>query len=182
MTLLAPRPETPPPPPQALIPEARRRGRRRRARRAGLAAVAALVVAGTGLSLAAAWNASTARAHPGRLVVAASSPRVATCDGGAVVAPTELTLSCADANSALTGTRWTSWGTASARGVTTLALNPCTPYCAASPIRHFAGATVVLDRPVTTASGTRFSRAVVTYRAGGAVRTYVQLLTTGGRA
>lgn len=148
----------------------------------GLVAAASLVVAGTGLSLAAAWNASTARSNPGHLVVASTSPRVATCDGGAVAAPAELTLSCADANSALTRTRWASWGAASARGVTTFALNPCTPYCAASPIRHFAGASVVLDRPVATAGGDRFSRAVVTYRAGGTVHTYVQRLTTGGRA
>jgi hypothetical protein len=114
--------------------------------------------------------------------VAASAPQVATCTGRAVVEPSSLTLSCADANSALTATRWSAWGARSARGVTTFALNPCTPDCAASPLRHFPGATVVLDRPVATPHGARFSRAVVTYRSGATAHRVIQLLTTGGRA
>lgn len=113
---------------------------------------------------------------------ATTSPRVATCAGTAVTGPVTLTLSCADANSALTNTHWRSWGPASAAGVTTFAVNLCTPDCAASPIRRFPGATVVLDRPVATSRGARFSRATVTYRSGGAAHRVVELLSTGGRA
>ncbi len=182
MTLTAPPPTHPASSPEALIPEARRRGRRRVVRRAVLA-LATVLVAGVALLTAlAASGTSGEGGAPGSGAVAASTPRVATCTGRAVLEPSTLTLSCADANSALTTTRWSAWGTTSARGVTTFAVNPCTPNCASSPLRYFRGATVILDRPVATTRGERFSRAVVTYRAGAITHRDVQLLTTGGRA
>ncbi len=183
MTLTAPSPTHPSPAsPEALIPEARRRGRRRALRRA-VFALATVLVAGTALLTAlAASSASGGHGLGGAGAVAASAPRVTTCTGRAVVEPSTLTLSCADANAALTATRWSAWATAAARGVTTFAVNLCTPNCASSPLRYFRGATVVLDRPVATARGERFSRAVVTYRSGSIDHRYVQLLTTGGPA
>ncbi len=182
MTLTAP-PTTPPSPaPEALIPEARRRARRRVARRAALLLALVLVAGAALLTALAASGTSGESGARSTGAVAASAPRVTTCTGRAVVEPSTLTLSCADANSALTATRWSAWDATSARGVTTFAVNLCTPNCASSPLRYFRGASVVLDRPVATPRGERFSRAVVTYHTGTAAHRVIQLLTTGGRA
>jgi hypothetical protein len=182
MTLLTPARQDSPAPIGALIPEARRRGRRRLRRRLAVVVAGALVVGGGALAALAALGTGAPRANAPTAALTASSPRVSTCSGAAVTGPVTLTLSCADANSALTRTTWRSWGTDSATGVTTFAVNLCAPDCAASPISYFPGATVVLDRPVTTGHGARFSRATVTYRAGGATHRVVQDLSTGGRA
>ncbi|OYV60140.1 MAG: hypothetical protein B7Z69_05075 [Actinobacteria bacterium 21-73-9] len=182
MTLTAPPPTHPSPAsPEALIPEARRRGRRRIARWSVLALAVVLVAGAATITALAASGTSGRHGLGGTGAVTASAPRVATCTGDAVVEPTTLTLTCADANSALTATRWSAWGATSARGVTTFALNLCTPNCAASPLSYFPGASVVLDAPVATGHGDRFSRAVVTYRWGGVTHRVVQPLTTGGR-
>ncbi len=179
MTLTAPPPTHPSgASPEALIPEARRRGRRRNARRAAFSVVAVLV-AGAALVTALVAPGTSGRHGPGGApAVAASAPRVTTCTGAAVVEPATLTLTCADANSALTATRWSAWGATSARGVTTFAVNLCTPTCASSTLSYFRGARVVLEHPVATSRGERFSQAVVTYRTSSGAHHVVQPLTT----
>jgi hypothetical protein len=53
------------------------------------------------------------------------------CSTNAVVEPSLVILSCADANSELTNLRWTHWGDATAYASGTAAWNDCTPTCVA---------------------------------------------------
>lgn len=59
--------------------------------------------------------------------------------------PSSLVLTCADANSALMGLRWTDWGdsTASAAGV--WSENDCTPNCATGKFSNYPATVTVTD-------------------------------------
>jgi hypothetical protein len=85
----------------------------------------------------------------------------------AVATPVSLVISCADGNTELTATKWSSWSATSATGATTFALNLCTPNCAASPMTLFPRSTVRLCAPVATKNGAIFSRIEVTYQRDG---------------
>lgn len=100
------------------------------------------------------------------------TPKVLACSGKAVIKPTTFVISCADGNSGLSATHWRSWASTSAKGTTTFGLNPCTPYCAASPIAYYEGATVTLSAPVSTKHGVLFSKLVVAYKQKGAAKTF----------
>ena len=56
---------------------------------------------------------------------------VATCTDHAVARPAAMTLSCADANSALRALHWSDWGDTTAYATGTITWNNCTPDCAA---------------------------------------------------
>jgi len=92
------------------------------------------------------------------------SPRLLSCSGKPLQRPTGLVvLSCADANSEIRATHWTSWGRTSAVGTTDFGLNLCTPTCAASTITFFPNSVVRLTGVTKTKQGLRFSRAVIAY-------------------
>jgi hypothetical protein len=124
--------------------------RRTAVRRAALALAATIGVAGPSLVL------STAPAG------AATTVRVLTCAGSPKKQPAGYVLSCADANSKLSGMTWTAWGPQQAVGHGVLVYDSCQPSCAAgSPVRRSAAVRLTTVRR-STAYGNLFTRAVVT--------------------
>lgn len=61
---------------------------------------------------------------------AASPLKITNCNKS-VSKPTTITLTCADANTALNKLSWSSFGGATAKGKGTLVVNTCKPNCAA---------------------------------------------------
>ena len=96
---------------------------------------------------------------------ASASPevKILACNGKTVFEPRAFVISCADGNSELTATHWTTWTAKGATGTTRFGLNLCDPYCAASKISFFPGSTVRLSAPRSTKHGRLFSDLVVTY-------------------
>ena len=117
-------------------------------------------------------GASTRSASEGAGSAAAPVTALWSCTGRRVVEPTEFVISCADANSELTSTRWTSWTATRATGTTRFGLNLCVPYCAASPMSYFPNSTVVASRPEATRHGELFSSLTVTYELKGRMKTF----------
>jgi hypothetical protein len=68
-------------------------------------------------------------------VTAQSLPVVYTCEGHAVVRPSSLIVTCADANMVLVGLHWSAWGAATTHATGTVQENTCEPNCAEG---HFA--------------------------------------------
>ena len=100
-------------------------------------------------------------------------PRLMSCSGKPLLRPTGLVvLSCADANSEIRATHWTTWDRASATGTTDFGLNLCTPTCAASTITLFPNSLIRLTSVTKTKQGPRFSRAVITYVLHGKKKTF----------
>ena len=89
--------------------------------------------------------------------------KILTCTDTAVSRPSSFVISCADGNSSLTKTHWSSWNAKSATGITRFALNLCVPTCAASTMSYFPNSTVRLSAPVTAKHGRLFSKLVVRY-------------------
>jgi hypothetical protein len=85
------------------------------------------------------------------------------CSGKTVYKPATFVVTCADGNTMLTETHWTSWTAAAATGRTRFGLNLCNPYCAASKMSFFPHSTVRLWRPVSTKHGRLFSEMRVVY-------------------
>ena len=101
-------------------------------------------------------------------------PRLLGCGGKPLLRPVgTVVLSCADANSELRATRWTSWSRTSATGVTDLGLNLCNPNCASSRMTFFPHSRVRLSRVQQTKLGPLFSRATVTYVLHGRTKVFV---------
>lgn len=162
----------------ALFKEAKLRARRRRMVW-GSGAIVALVVVGVGIAGGfGAFSGSPSRtatrhsASSGPRAVVTGHTGLVSCSGAAVFAPKTFIISCADANSELKATHWTSWTGSRARGTTTFGLNLCDPYCAASRISFFPGSKVALLDPVTTSKGPRFSKLVVSYLLHGKATTF----------
>jgi hypothetical protein len=59
-----------------------------------------------------------------------SSVSIFDCTSHATIAPTSFVLSCADANSELSGLHWAGWGLSTAYATGTARWNDCTPNCA----------------------------------------------------
>lgn len=148
------------------------RERRRRLRRwgsvlliAGIVSVAMIVGvrnAGSSLPSSAAPSSALSNTRVG----------VVTCSGSSIVRPRTLVVSCADANTILTSTQWTTWNANGATGTTTFGMNLCTPYCAASPISYFPRSSVRLYASATSPHGAFFSELVVRYNVGNKVKTF----------
>jgi hypothetical protein len=68
--------------------------------------------------------------------------------------PKTLTLTCADANTVLTGLRWSSFGGVSALATGTLETNTCTPNCANGKLVRYQVA-VRADDPRACKAGLR---------------------------
>jgi hypothetical protein len=68
--------------------------------------------------------------------------------------PKALTLTCADANTVLSGLRWSSFGSASALATGTLQTNTCTPDCARGKFVRYPVAVKASD-PRTCKAGLR---------------------------
>ena len=125
----------------------------------GIATIGAATF-GSGLAASATQTSATTR------------PALLTCANAVVAKPRMFVISCADGNSELTNTSWTSWSATRAVGVTTFGLNLCVPYCAASKISYFAHSTVTLSAPEKTKRGKLFSYLVVSYTVHGAKKTF----------
>jgi hypothetical protein len=106
-------------------------------------------------------------------LAAGASPRLLGCGGSPLIKPTgTVVLSCADANSELKSTHWSSWSASGASGNTDFGLNLCTPDCAASSIRFFPDSSVRLLDPKHTSKGLLFTRVVVGYKLNGKQRSF----------
>ncbi|HEY5103588.1 MAG TPA: hypothetical protein VII65_00965 [Acidimicrobiales bacterium] len=158
---------------EVLFKEARRRERRRRLKWLG-AVVAVLAIGGvvTGASMNAFGSSTPTPAHARLSAAASTKSGIITCRGNAVVEPRAFVITCADANTQLTKTHWSSWTATRASGTTTFAMNLCTPYCAASPMSYFPNSRVTLSAPVTTTKGKLFSLMTVRYVVHGRATTY----------
>jgi hypothetical protein len=156
---------------QMLLREAKRRERRRRLTWAALVIVMA-VLAGTVTQLVRTGAAPRPLGTSAVSSHVSSSAAVVTCAGATRVRPVSLVITCADANVALTATKWTSWNANEAVGTTRFAMNLCVPYCAASPISYFANARVRLYAPVSTSHGRLFSAMVVHYTLKGHAKVF----------
>jgi hypothetical protein len=77
--------------------------------------------------------------------------------------PTQIVVTCADANTVLKGIKWKSYGSDSAEGSGTADVNACDPNCAAGEFQQFP-ATVKLSNPKDCRKDVRqFTRLVLTY-------------------
>jgi hypothetical protein len=65
-----------------------------------------------------------------------AGPTVSDC-GGQAVAPSSLTLTCADANYGLAAMKWVDWGSAQTVGAGSVRANNCTPNCAAGTFQSY---------------------------------------------
>jgi len=121
----------------------------------------------------AALTATILAAGAAAALAAGTSARLLSCSGSPLLKPTGIVvLSCADANSELKSTHWSSWSANGASGKTDFGLNLCTPNCAASSIRFFPDSSVRLLDPEHTSKGLLFTRVVVSYRLGGKQRSF----------
>ncbi len=157
---------------ELLFREARRRQRQRRIRRTfAVAAVVAITLAAIGFGMSSVGSSAT-KSPATPPVITSHDAAVLTCSGTTVVRPQSLVITCADANTLLKATHWTSWGAGGATGTATFAMNLCTPYCAASPITYFPHSSVSLSAPISSRHGSYFSRLVVRYRQGSVIKTF----------
>ena len=128
-----------------------------------------LLVVGLPAVVIAMASASTPIASAGT----SASARLRSCTGGLLLEPTgTVVLACADANTEIRATRWTSWTNTGARGTTDFGLNLCTPTCVASRISFFPDSTIRLTAAKHTAHGLLFTRAVISYRLHGVQKTF----------
>jgi hypothetical protein len=165
--------ETSPHDAELLFREAKLRERRRRLKWIGLTLTA---VALASVILGATFNAfGSSPSSPSAVSPALAKGGVArmlTCRGSSVVKPTSFVITCADGNTELTSTHWTSWSATGATGTTTFGINLCKPYCAASPMTFLPKSRVRLSAPEVTKNGKFFSSLVVNYTLHGKATTY----------
>ena len=152
---------------ELLFKEAKQRERRRRLRWIGLI-VAVVLVSGVAAKVVFGVNSPAANASNSlSSLTGRTSAKVLACQGGGVVRPRNFVVTCADGNTQLTNTNWTSWTSQGATGTTTFAMNLCVPYCAASKVTYYPNSVVRLSAPVATKHGSLFSLLSVRYRSGG---------------
>jgi hypothetical protein len=95
---------------------------------------------------------------------ASSTIKITNCTS-ASSRPKTLTLTCGDANTVLTGLRWSSFGGASALATGTLETNTCTPNCANGKFVRYSVAVRAND-PRTCKAGLRVYNKVALRFAG----------------
>lgn len=134
-------------------------------------AIATMLGAG---AAALALSPAAANAHA---TSAKSTPRVTSCEGKRLTRPSGVfVLSCADANSELKDTHWSSWTSSEAKGTTTFGLNLCTPNCASSKIKMFPDSSVRLYDVKSTADGPLFTKARILYTLKGKQQSFTASL------
>lgn len=158
---------------ELLFKEAKQRQRRRRTRRTLVGvSVVAIAAAAMAVGVSTAGPSATTPGSTPSVLATDHNVKVVTCSGASVVRPRTLIVTCADANTLLTATKWSTWTAKGATGTTTFGMNLCTPYCAASPISYFPRSSVHLFAPVTSRRGTFFSQLAVRYVMGSKVKTF----------
>jgi hypothetical protein len=89
-------------------------------------------------------------------------PKVSNCGiQKPTVKPTELIITCADANERATRIRWLTW-TSTFAATTTLVANDCEPDCADGTMFPYP-AEIVLDKVNVTTHGPMFGRLVLIF-------------------
>lgn len=106
-------------------------------RRLASAVAAAIVVAGTGVSITAASPASSS-ARP-----AAPAKVIVNCEGRKQVEPRQFVLACADGNAYLDKLAWTSWTPSMGTAAGVFIVNDCNPFCAAGHFHSYQVLAVV---------------------------------------
>ena len=106
-------------------------------RRLASAVAAAIVVAGTGVSITAASPASSS-ARP-----AAPAKVIVNCEGRKQVEPRQFVLACADGNAYLDELAWTSWTQSMGTAAGVFIVNDCNPFCAAGHFHSYPVLAVV---------------------------------------
>ena len=95
----------------------------------------------------------------------ASLPRVYSfgCAGEAppTIDPASIPVACADGSAVLTHLTWSSWTVAHASGHGTLALNNCTPTCAAGVFSPYAASVTLTDPVASRTQGKVFAMMTV---------------------
>lgn len=158
---------------ELLFKEAKARQRRRRIRGVAFAMlVVGIAAAAMAIGVSAAGPASNSSGSSASVLASNHGVKVITCTGAPVVRPSTLIITCADANTLLTATHWSTWNAKGAAGTTRFGMNLCTPYCAASPITYFPHSTVSLSAPLTSHHATYFSQLVVHYVTGSSRKTF----------
>jgi hypothetical protein len=166
-TSVAPAESTAPGTLELLFKEAKQRERRRRLRWSAVI-LAAVLTAGVVAGVTYGAGGSTARASHGTAALAVGTDaKVLTCLGADVARPVTYVITCADGNTALTKTHWSSWTSKGARGIATFAMNLCKPYCAASKMTYYPHSVVTFSSPEATKHGTLFSLLTVRYPSAG---------------
>src|SRR3954447_9286963 len=74
--------------------------------------------------------------------------------------PTQIVMTCADANTSVTGIAWKSYGEKTAAGSGTVNFNACVPSCVAGKVQK-APAAVALSKPKDCGSDQQFTVATV---------------------
>jgi hypothetical protein len=97
---------------------------------------------------------------------AGSVPGVLTCLRHREAKPINYVVSCRNANTAWTSTRWASWGGKTASGTGNLHQNDCKPKCAMGHF-HSYPAKIVLSAAKATKYGKLYSSVTFTYTVGG---------------
>lgn len=110
---------------------------------AAIAAVLAGVASATGITLT-------------------SGPTISDC-GAQVLAPSSITLTCADANYGLTTMKWQNWGSATASGSGMATANDCTPNCAAGTFHSYAVRATASAVQTCLSGRKQYTRLVVSY-------------------
>ena len=105
---------------------------------------------------------------------APAMPKLLSCAGRPLLRPSGLVvLSCADGNSELRKTHWSSWARSGAVGTTDFGVNLCNPTCAASSMTFFPHSRVRLSGAKKTGHGLLFTRATIAYVLHGKTKTFV---------
>lgn len=113
-------------------------------------------------ALAAALAACVVGSASGAGITLTTGPTIPDC-GGQAVAPSSLTLTCADANYGLTTMKWASWGAPKATGTGSARANDCTPNCAAGTF-HSYPVSATASAVATCRSGRKqYTRLTLTY-------------------
>ena len=86
------------------------------------------------------------------------------CGHDPVARPSEFTLTCGDANTAIEHTQWTRWGGTRALATATYVENTCTPYCAAGHLAHYPAR--VVAKGLVRKDGTGRYRVIVVHFPG----------------
>jgi hypothetical protein len=80
--------------------------------------------------------------------------------------PKQVTLTCGDGNTALSGLRWSSFGGASANALGTFETNTCTPNCAEGKVVRFPVSVKAYDTRICKGSLKVYNKLTLKFTAG----------------
>ncbi len=103
---------------------------------------------------------------------------VLSCAGHRLDKPGKYVMSCGDGNAWWTGVKWSSFGTATARGIGDLHQNNCVPNCAGGRFVTFHATVKLHDVVATRKYGRLYAKATFSYRSKDKAQTETFYLAT----